>query len=769
MLEDYVSYIREDFEKKAKTKEAYSKEEKDVSKFLIKSKLVEVIRHKDEKLYCELKKHDLIFSSENENYLSKYDQKILDCYELYRTGSNLRVINDNMDLHNISTLESFIKTLKEEFENNIFSQYQVELICFLWMNVLSNYLESITDLLYYKEHNASDEIVKQKYSYISHLDREGISFHHDRCVNMIKWAVSNGLHWVIDYKTIDSITMSLFRHLSKNKKVVKILLETQIAQIAKTAKINDDGKLMSVHSVMIYVSELTDSEEDFIKCLEAASKYTALPLFVMLWDDVGFLTKSPLSIRDSALLNPERAISCLIKLKQNSEQLEQMKYGMDFLYNHYKKNNYIKESISTLQWKGRIALYFFLVSDWERGRYILESTNFNYPVFYHALCSMASEQFKLALSFLNKMEKEKNFNTKLKFIVNPLKGILMEKIAEKMDADTLEKNIYLENAISCLNDSATTRKELLRPISRIQEKLGRYSDAYNSLAILETNLKTFQISSAENCLLNSVQEHMEQLAALHPECLNEISASKISRERKNKKQNKSSKNRHENTVKDSQRPIKSVNDAAPTQSVDSLKRDESVSLDTNINININTNSMGMNKSEPIDTIMLEETKIVKCLEVGEKKYDKELWRIVCDQAVLNRRSWACLTDDIIEHAMNETKNDRRKLTDELFISSSIDYTALLNQHDDLIKQYTNPIVKMVIIQNKAWSLRDKSFNRYALTLESKITKVSIENLKIKIRKQILCMIYSSIERITNIWELDGLPDDWKDNPDLIIS
>ncbi|MCK5893835.1 MAG: hypothetical protein KAG53_05385 [Endozoicomonadaceae bacterium] len=753
-LENYVSNRRAYFEHRAKTKMPYSQECKMISKFLIKSKLVEVIRHKDEKLYHDLKKNDLIFLSENDNYLSKYDQKILACYELYRLGSNSRVNSDNIDLQNIPLLEDFIYTLKKEFEHNLFSQHQVESICFLWMTVLAKYLTEITDVLFHKQHNVCD-ILKYDTPDSSKIKQEGISCCHDRCIKMMQWAVSNGLHWIIDSRTAKKIYFTLCSDMKKNNKLINIFLKIVID------KSNNERDVTTARMMIIYVSELIDSEEDFRNCLEASSKHTALPLLIILWDDFGFFIQSHhRPLKSSTLINPERAISCLIELKQNSEQLDKIKHEMLFIYDYYKRSHYITRSPANLEWRGRIALYFFLIADWEKGRFILEATNFNCPYFYHALCSIASEEFKLALIFLDKIEKETNFHNHLKYIVDPLKGILMKKIAEKMNDDNSEKNINFEIAIRHLTEVAATRKEFLKPISHIQEQLGRYNDAYNSLAILETKLKIFKKSSAENCLLNSVQEHMKRLAESHPECLNKILEFEVSKEQKEQKTNKSNKGSNKNTVSDSKLHIKSVDKTSSTLPAASLNSDGSISLDTS--------RLEMNQSESVNTVMLEEIKTKNCSET-EEKHDKELCSIVDYKTVPYRQSLTCLTYDVVEHAMHETRNDRYKLTGELLLSVNINYTALLNKHDDLIKQYTNPVVKMVIIQNKAWSLRDKSFNSYALTLESNRKKDSIENLKKEIRQSILCMMYSSIEKITDLWQVNGLPNGWKNNPDLIIS
>ncbi|MCK5894635.1 MAG: hypothetical protein KAG53_09585 [Endozoicomonadaceae bacterium] len=739
---------------------------------------------KNEEFYAMLK-NATMSSHEDVNTLSDFHDKVLACFCLYPrrhvadlvgSDSAYEIVNQN-----ISLLELYIDRSIDELKRKCISQFQADIIQFLLCDLLALYFNAALN-----QFNVKDVVVlRDRYN-----KRVGLEIIDNckQCLKMIEVIVSNKIHFIADLqiiKTLRSCIMRFKQAAMYNKKLLIVpLLEIEIM------KCNNADSKRKPYSCLIFVAELVGSLEFQEKYLEAASKYTLFPLFFRLWNDFGLVKRINNISASSAFLNVERAIDTLIELNKQSDRLLIMKDEMEEIHESIIIYKQIKTDHDA-EWARRLALYFYLIKDFKKGNDLMKFGNFDCVAFYHALTSIASEQFGLAISFLDKVEADKKHPSYFIPAFIPLKGMLFKKIADQKECSDLKKNEGYEIALSYLNQMKSTRPELLQPIAYLQGRLGHFSDSYQSYTALERELKKFKQTSYEHCQLKIIQEIRKKLKEDHSECADDnfeenidkvvkvniesesegVGKAKAKAKTKTKAKakakakeikNPSSNARSENKPVDCKSAITGDGDEISNQSLDIVASGKDSM--------ILRESVQIGKLDKVETTMFEEIKTeVYPLSLEEEEINQQQFVIV-NRKKTNVHSFECLRLSAIradEYEFSITRQQRHELYHELLYSNNINYKVLVEKHDMCAKACINDAMLMLFSQNKVWCLRHKTFNFSALSFESYEEKVSIDKLKIDTRKSMLCILYSSIEKASKLWEAEGLSSDWKVNPMII--
>ena len=303
----------------------------------------------------------------------------------------------------------------------------------------------------------------------------------------------------------------------------------------------------------------------------------------------------------------------------------------------------------------------------------------------------------------------------------------------------------------------STRRELYLSIAEIQEKLGNLRAAHDCYDKLEMFFKGFPQESYENCQLYGVRQAKERLADLmcdfpevasaeHEDLSRDITQEEFKKPKKPKIRKKRSSKKL--TTKSVEKLSCRAEEAALPSTPRSMKQISDVDAQDEV----------LAVCAEILTIKKEHMQE----EVGEKP------KPVVEEVAVKAGTADSLTEEVVERKMFASRGKRYELYRELLLSANIDYDGLLVKHDDFYKEADNATLKLVILQNKMWTLRHKTFNTYALDYESNKRGVSVAKIKTELRLKILDTLFSNIEHIRTLWTEKALPVNWRSTPMIIV-
>ena len=739
--------------------------------FYLKKEVIETIETLQPGLRAEAKKYGIALISEDEQKPSSFEQKLFGCHQLYREYGEESVFGKTVNLKYIEHLDSYKNQLEEELTTGQLTTFEAQQLAFLWILCLSRFsgmcMAHIGKMADKCKHPPSPHKTDR-----SAKPNPAVDQYSKTCLKLTQWAIDNGFLHVADFAVSNQLLLHACSQTSANDSNNPLLkmAETLAEHEIHVAKRND--QLQHAYCDFVSVKEMIiDNEKSFNHVLEITSKHTLLPLLIRTWHDLGMEEKC-YRWTTSGLLKPEHAIGCLIELKQQSEKLLQINTYVDAIADAinmcYRKTTEIQR-----EWASRFALYYYLTGQPEKGKAILDHGNIQCHTFFLFLLFVAEEKFEWAIQLMefalekdkNSIKDKKNFMAlqKIRPRIMPLLGLLHKKLAENQDCEDKKRVRHLEQALSCLTEQAKTRQELYLHIAEIQEKLGDLHSACKAYDELERFLRKNPQASYENCQLYCVMQAKERLADLLRD-LPERSSLKqegYPEDTTHEEPEKSSKSatRKKRTKQSSGMPtIRAVEKSAAGVKETVLP---SASLDME----------QISKARIQDTVQAEAlAEHMEPLTIKEEGMQEDPdWRLVVrKKPVYGARISDDLTEESVERQMRISRHERYELYNELLFAANIDYNRLLTKHDRLYQKIGNPALKLIIIQNKMWTLRHKTFNAYALGYESHQTGTPVMQIKIDARREILDTLFFNIENIRTLWTAEALPADWRSNPEILL-
>ena len=737
--------------------------------FVFNREHIEMAENLKQGLCTEAEKYGIVLTSNDDQRPSSFEKKLFACHQLYREYNKGGVFGRTVNLKYIEYLDYYKDQLKKELTTGQLTIFEAQQLAFLWILCLSRF--SHISSIYLRQivryscmpslHKTAQEVNSAT------IDQCGKT-----CLKLTQWAIDNGFLHVADFAVSNQLLLHACSQTSADDssnpflKIAATLAEHEI-HIAK-----GDNQLQHAYCDFVFIKEMmTDNERSFNHALEIASKHTLLPLLVRTWHDLG-MEEQCYRWTTSGLLKPEHAIECLVELKQQSGKLLKINAYVGTIADEI-DTCYGETTEIQREWASRFALYYYLTGQPEKGKAILDHGNIQCHTFFLFLSFVAEEKFEWAIQLMESaLEKDKNSITdkknfmalqKIRPRIMPLLGLLHKKLAENQDCEDKKRVRHLEQALSCLTEQAKTRQELYLHIAEIQEKLGDLHSACKAYDELERFLRKNPQASYENCQLYCVMQAKERLADLLRD-LPERSSLKqegYPEDTTHEEPEKSSKSatRKKRTKQSSGMPtIRAVEKSAAGVKETVLP---SASLDME----------QISKARIQDTVQAEAlAEHMEPLTIKEEGMQEDPdWRLVVrKKPVYGARISDDLTEESVERQMRISRHERYELYNELLFAANIDYNGLLTKHDRLYQKIGNPALKLIIIQNKMWTLRHKTFNAYALGYESHQTGTPVMQIKIDARREILDTLFFNIENIRTLWTAEALPADWRSNPEILL-
>ncbi len=632
--------------------------------------------------------------------------KNLAAHQIYRE------YDDEVNLKNIEYLSIYIHKLEKFLTEEHLSSTEVQHLAFTLMQSLALFLAqcqqrcTLTKLaISQATSDAGRPAAAQEYS--------------RKCIDLTKWIVRTNLYLLADHHILSTICHNLSLIALKEKKLLVTL-----AKRANFKAVTHEEKQI-IHTNDILYCEMLEDYDLFQRAMNDASHYSLLPLFIMIFSDIGS-TEKDLEWKERGGLNPDKAIAYLIKLGASQQALIDMQPTIKRARNWVEFNAGKRSSTTVREWAMRVALYDYLLGEVKRGNTLLASSGLKEKTrLLHALSLISKKDYESASTFIQSA-------TDLVRRHQPLLGILKEKEAEKK-AETSERKALLREAMGHLENPVQYRPELLKHLARIQEKLDLQHDAYQSLKKLEMHLsETMNLADSEQQLLSirtklDIMKESPALRRIIEEASQPVKAKqKKSKARTSGKQASKQKPQKKHSAKTSQ-PY-TPESLLPTK--DEPKRDE-LALEPASSASSSVVAAHRQQDLPEDSA-------------------KPVFP-------------ASLRKQEIDDLMESTKPDRYPLYDSLLNPATIDYDEILKKHDQLLQEHNNPVIQMMFIQNKAWTLRTYSYDPYALAYNAAKQRKSITRLKIAIRLEAMDLLLNKIEDVGQLLTLP-FPENWKGNP-----
>ena len=738
--------------------------------FVFNREHIEMAENLKQGLCTEAEKYGIVLTSNDNQRPSSFEKKLFACHQLYREYDTEGVFGRAVNLKHIEYLDYYKDQLRKELTTGQLTVFEAQQLAFLWILCLSRFSH------YFSTYLDTISVGNVPPPYTTIQDAISTANQHNKtCLRLIQWAIDNGFLHVADFSISNQLFLYLITNLIINGNNTGRSTTKPLTTLAEhkihTAKNNN--QLQHAYCDFVFMKELmADNEKSFNHALEIASTHTLLPFFVKIWHDLGIEEKC-YRWTISALLKPEHAIECLVKLKQQSEKLLEINAYADTTTDQIMSYDFRETTETQREWASRFALYYYLTGQPEKGKAILDHGNIQCHTFFLFLLFVAEEKFEWAIQLMesalekdkNRIKDKKNFMAlqKIRPRIMPLLGLLHKKLAENQDCEDKKRVQHLEQALSCLTEQAKTRQELYLHIAEIQEKLGDLHSACRAYDELERFLRKNPQASYENCQLYCVMQAKERLADLLRD-LPERSSLKqegYPEDTTHEEPEKSSKSatRKKRTKQSSGMPtIRAVEKSAAGVKETVLP---SASLDME----------QISKARIQDTVQAEAlAEHMEPLTIKEEGMQEDPdWRLVVrKKPVYRARISDDLTEESVERQMRISRHERYELYNELLFAANIDYNRLLTKHDRLYQKIGNPALKLIIIQNKMWTLRHKTFNAYALGYESHQTGTPVMQIKIDARREILDTLFFNIENIRTLWTAEALPADWRSNPEILL-
>ena len=714
-------------------------------------------------IYARAVQHNIVKVLDDNIEPTRVDQCLLVLYCLPAKCIPDDIYNDSFRTGGIDALFVYRDQIRRELERGDISRFDAQQLAVVWLYCLSTLSHTCLDCF------RAGESLKMKRSALTQSNKYVLVSYIRKCLDLIKWAETNGFLEVAPFGVIQQLLKYVILQGVEHTQNVRTLAFGLVLYEIKTA--TKCQQLRHAYNEFVYMHELLSNEDDFNRAMVVASQYTLLPVFIRMWHDLGVAGRS--YRWNSESIKPECAIEFLIKLRRQPEKLQEIKVTMDDAA-EYIMSRSNAQTCHTIEFAPRVALYYYLTGRKEEGEAILQYGNVQCYSFFQFLSLIAEERFETAIEFMEKALQENDkhrvrANSKksirdlhrIKPRVLSLISLLHKKIAENKTHTEAERRRHLELALGYLMGQVKIRGELYLSVAEIQEKLGRFQGALDSYDKLEKIFEKYSPASYENCQLRGIRQAKERLADIirdlpeaesggYEDSSRDITQEKFRKPKKAKRGNKRS------CGKPAAKPVKKL----------SFDARETVLSSTPI------------PAEQISETDTRDKALAACVEVlaikedgvqgaGDKGIEPGV-DVIDEGAMFRTEMIDGLTEKVVEMKMRESRCERHELCCELLFSADIDYDGLLVRHEHFYKETDNIVLKLLILQNKMWTLRHKTFDTYILNYEANQRGIPVARIKIDLRLEILNTLLSNIESLRTLWTTSALPDNWKTDPEVIV-
>ena len=632
---------------------------------------------------AEAAKYGLVIMPDDEYTASSFERKLFACYQLYRENTENSVCQP-ANPGCIDLLDRYKDQIKYKIETTEIKGIRAQQLVFLWCYSLFRCAHQWLECLCIPIGSEFENPVRL-----------------NKCIKLIEWAQQNNFFDAVDCLSVSRPGDNAARQLGKS---VDSAVKQLLGMVECGIRIARNDQLRPAYVAFLSASEMICDQKGFGYAMEI-TKHTLLPVLIRVWHDLGMEVEHSHRVL-SGSPRPEHAIECLVKLKQKREKLSEIGLHIDNIAERIKtfsKGQGPSPQITRLA--SRIALYYFLVEDEEKGKAILPYGYVKSHTFFLFLSSIANEQFEGAIKLMEAaLEKNaQGITNDEEFIalqhaethITPLLGLLHKKLAANQGCDNEKRTRHLSLALSCLTGQVSTRKELYLPMAEIQKKLGKLQDAYNSCDELFRWLVDFPEQSYENC---------QYYCAMWV------------RKRVDKAGKKDGK------VSDDRNP-------APVAGKSGVSEIETTGVLTEDVVGERVRASRAEFYELCDELLFS----------VNIDYDKLLARY----------------DDFYE-----------SVDDITFKLAIINLSA---RYDDFHESVDDITFKLAIINHKVWTWRCKTFDVAVLEDESTQTGVPVMKIKIDLRKRMIDTLHSSIKSTLIFLTSEDPPKGWKGYPILIYN
>ena len=714
-------------------------------------------------IYGKAVQHNIVKILDDNMEPTRLDRRLFVLYCLPGKCIPDDIYTNRFQMGGIDVLFIYKDQIKHELDSGEISSFDAQQLAVVWLYCLSSFSQVCLDCFH-----AADSL-KFTRSVLPQANKGILVSYSQKCLDLIKWAVTNGFLEIASFGMVQQLLKYVIKQGVKDMQSVQGLA-LDLARYGIKVAIRHH-QVRHAHNEFVYMNELFSSENDFNRAMVVASQYTLLPLFIRVWHDLGVAGRFHRWTSES--IKPGGAIEFLVKLRRQPEKLQEIRLAVDNAA-EYIMGGCNQQTQHTIEFAPRIALYYYLTGREAEGEAILEYGNVQCQSFFQFLSLIAEERFETAIEFMEKALQE---NDKHRVRVNSKKsirdlqrikprilsliGLLHKKIAENKTHTEAEQRRHLELALGYLMEQVKIRGELYLSIAEIQEKLGRFQESWDSYDKLERIFEKSSPASYENCQLRGIRQAKERLADIirdlpeaesggYEDSSRDITQEKFRKPKKAKRGNKRS------CGKPAAKPVKKL----------SFDARETVLSSTPI------------PAEQISETDTRDKALAACVEVlaikedgvqgaGDKGIEPGV-DVIDEGAMFRTEMIDGLTEKVVEMKMRESRCERHELCCELLFSADIDYDGLLVRHEHFYKKTDNIVLKLLILQNKMWTLRHKTFDTYILNYEANQRGIPVARIKIDLRLEILNTLLSNIESLRTLWTTSALPDNWKTDPEVVV-
>ncbi len=457
--------------------------------------------------------------------------------------------------------------------------------------------------------------------------------------------------------------------------------------------------------------------EVFDDTVELASEHTILSFFIRISQDLD-LSANPVYRRRPYDKNPERAMECLRELYPCDEKTLREVDGLyEEIFELTKPEQLLVEVIAT-----QMAIFYTANGQQDKADRLKKYSKLDESVLL-ALSDIAKNEEETAIGRLEALQRNKRRQSR---IYTSLLGFLYERKADRITNQN-EKIEALRVAESSLRVQANTFKELKRSMARIQEKLGAYSVAHQSLTSFYDYICSQGVGDTDPLVIQ-VQAWMQDLADQQPTPGQDVQHQAETlpfhgkgKGRKRKCGGKRAPSEHQQKATPPKMAV------AP----------ESLSPQVE--------AVLMPKMEQMLTRQAEPTPEASAFSVPPM-----------------------FEESVVEGVMTITKEERVKLhrmISQLYYFKS-NYEEVIQALDAFLATHTNSVLKANIRQWKAWVLRMQAYDYYSLRKLAKEQNKPIRIIKAELRAKALAILETTVKDLAKEgWLVTQLPDDWLDNPE----
>ncbi len=458
--------------------------------------------------------------------------------------------------------------------------------------------------------------------------------------------------------------------------------------------------------------------DDLDEMIESASDHTILSFFIRVSQDLD-LSTNPVYRRRPYDKSPERAMECLRELYPCDEKsLREVDKLYEEMFQRADRDQPLIEIIAS-----QMAVFYFANGHTDKANRLKAYSKLDESVLL-ALSDIAKNEDGKAIERLEALQKNKKRQSR---IYSSLLGFLYERIADEI-TDQDEKTKTLHVAERYLHIQANTFKELKRSLARIQEKLGEYTAAHQSLTSFYQYICSQGVGDTDPLVLQ-VQVWMQDLADQLPTSGQDVQLEAESmpfhgkgKSRKRKRGGKRAPSEYK------QKPT------APTVAV----------------------VPGSLPSPQVETVLV-----------------PKMGQMLTRQAEPTPEARAfsvppMFEEKVVEGVMTITKKERVKLHRmiyQLYYFKS-NYEEVIQALDIFLATQANSVLKANINQWKAWVLRLQAYDYYSLRQLAKEQKKTVTIIKAELRAKALSILENTVKDLAKEgWQATQLPDGWIENPE----